>query len=402
VVTVLRGSVCWPLSPTEAVYLPDGVVAPELPAPREATRGDPAAVDGLIVPGFGDWHFHWVQMDIAGLGSESLLDWLEHTTWPQEMRFADPEFCREEAPRAASRLHRVGTLAGSAYASPHGTSSSAFLEATPASFLCGPATMTSGGPPRLRRRLADAIEDVESLARRFGSRVVVAPRFALSCDEQALAALGDLARRRGLPVQTHLAETREEVAAVRRAFPTARDYTDVYERAGLLGPRTLLGHGILLSDDELRRIALSGAAIVHCPASNVALGSGRLPLDRLRRNGVRWLLGTDVGAAPSLSMLDTIATALEVHGSLVSATELFHRATLGTEAVLAGRTEDRLRPSERPGALVFPRPRTVGASARDPETWLRALVAEHSAESGAPRRFVPWGLSLDRGHGVTR
>ena len=99
----LRGPVCWPLSPEEAVFLEDGVVAPDLAAPRAATRDDPPPVDGIIVPAFADWHFHWVQLRIADDRAETLLRWLERTTWPEEKRFADASVCRDEAPRAAPR-----------------------------------------------------------------------------------------------------------------------------------------------------------------------------------------------------------------------------------------------------------------------------------------------------------
>jgi guanine deaminase len=390
----LRGTICWPLSPNEAVFLDDGVVAADLGAPRQATRDDPPPVDGVIVPAFADWHFHWVQLGIAGRGGETLLAWLERTTWPEEKRFADAQVCRDEAPLAALALRRAGTLAGAAYGSPQPESATAFLDAAPASFLCGPAVMTSGGPPALRRDLVETVRDIERLADRFGSRAVVAPRFALSCDETTLAALGDIARRRGLPVETHLAETGDEVEAVRRAFPSARDYTDVYARSGLLGPRTLLGHAIHVSDDELRTIAASGAVVVHCPTSNLALGSGRMEVERLRAHGVPWTLGSDVGAGPELSMFDAIAAGLSVHDGFarVTATELFHRATLGGDVVLGGRTErPQARCGDRPGALVLPRPGGAGSRDRDPETWLRALVAAwEDGTAPEPMRVVAW------------
>lgn len=392
--TALRGPVCWPLSPTEAVYLADGVVAADLPAPRPATKDDPPPVDGVIVPAFADWHFHWVQRGIAGRGGQALLAWLERTTWPEEKRFADPEVCRREAPDAVAALRGVGTLAGAAYGSPHAESAVAFLEAAPPSFLCGPAVMTSGGPSALRRGLTETLREIESLADRFGARVAVSPRFALSCDDTTLAALGDLARRRGLAVQTHLSETGDEVAAVARAFPSARDYLDVYARAGLVGPRTLLGHAIQVSDDELARIAAADAAVVHCPTSNLALGSGRMEIERVRAHGVRWLLGSDVGAGPDLSMLDPIAAALSVHDGFaeVTAVELFHRATLGLEAVLGGRTEAGQHScDDRPGTLVLPWDGPPPRAGTSPESVLRALVeTRESASDQSPAAARGW------------
>jgi guanine deaminase len=387
---MIRGAVCWPLSPREAVLLADGVVAADLAAPRPATKDDPPPVEGLIVPAFADWHFHWVQLGIAGRGGEQLLQWLERTTWPEETRFADPDVCRDEAPRAAARLVGAGTLAGASFGSPHAESAAAFLAATDDAFLCGPAVMTTGGPSALRRGLTETLRGIESLADRFGARVLVSPRFALSCDDTTLAALGDVARRRSLAVQTHLSENGNEVDAVARAFPSARDYLDVYGRAGLVGPRTLLGHAIHVSGDELSRIAAADAVVVHCPTSNLALGSGRMELERLRAHGVRWVLGSDVGAGPDPSMADVIDAALSVHEGFapVTATELFHRATLGPVAVLGGRTELRQeRCGDRPGALVLP----WRGAARGAEECLRDLASSwEETTGGEPPRVARW------------
>src|SRR6187455_2817599 len=154
---MIRGAVCWPISPDEAVFMDDAVVAADLPAPRAATRDDPPPVTGLIVPAFADWHFHWVQLGIAGRGGDQLLAWLERTTWPEEKRFADPAVCRDEAPRAAERLRRAGTLAGASFGSPHAESAAAFLGATGDAFICGPAVMTTGGPSALRRGLVETL-----------------------------------------------------------------------------------------------------------------------------------------------------------------------------------------------------------------------------------------------------
>ena len=118
----LRGTIVWPLSATQAVVLADGVVAPDHPTPRPAGPGDPEREDGLIIPAFADWHFHWVQLGIAGRATRQLLGWLTNTAWPEEERFADPGVCTAEAPGAVERLRSVGTLAGAGYGSPNAAS----------------------------------------------------------------------------------------------------------------------------------------------------------------------------------------------------------------------------------------------------------------------------------------
>ena len=75
-------------------------------------------------------------------------------------------------------------------------------------------------------------------------------------------------------MQTHLAENRDEIAAVRRLFPDDPSYTAVYARGGLLGPRSLLGHCIHLDDSELALLRDSRSVAVFCPTSNLFIGSG--------------------------------------------------------------------------------------------------------------------------------
>lgn len=390
----------WPLGPQSALCLADGVVDPACPEPRAARPGDPAPESGLILPAFADWHFHWVQMGIAGRHVDSagrtrpLLEWLTEVAWPEEARFADPGHSAAALPGALDALAAAGTAAGAAWASPHAGSASVFLSAAPAGFLCGPAVMTAGPPAGLARPLDVWLAELDELHRRHGGRLVVTPRFALSTDAAGLAALGAFARERGLVVQTHLAENEAEVRAVRARFPGASDYTDVYDRAGLLGPRTLLAHAVHVSDRELAAIAAAGSVVVHCPTSNAALGSGRMPLERLRAAGVRWVLGSDVGAGPALPMLDVMAAAADIHaaaGVSVSPSELLHRATLGPAAVLGGRTEDVVPIADRAGALVVDPPPGLDLTRPDADAWTGALLDRlRRRRAVGIRRLVRW------------
>ena len=179
--------------------------------------------------------------------------------------------------------------------------------------VVGPALMDRTGPPELLLDAAAAEIAMQQLVERFGDRLAVTPRFAVSCSEALLAACGRLARRNRLLVQTHLSENPDEIAMVAEQFIEAEDYLSVYEAAGLVGPRTLLAHAIHCSDDAYRRIAAAKATIAHCPTSNVALGSGRMPIERVVAAGARLCLGTDVGAGPDLCMLDVLRTFVDVH-----------------------------------------------------------------------------------------
>jgi guanine deaminase len=133
-------------------------------------------------------------------------------------------------------------------------------------------------------------------------RYAFTPRFAVSCTAEMLRESAAAARAAGALWQTHVAEDRAEIAEVRRLFPDASDYVDVYDRAGGLGPFAVLAHAVHLSDRELARLVESGARVAHCPASNLFLASGVMPLSRYLAAGLSVGLGSDVAAGPDLSI----------------------------------------------------------------------------------------------------
>jgi guanine deaminase len=129
------------------------------------------------------------------------------------------------------------------------------------------------------------------------------PRFAIACSEELLAECGWRAKENpGLFVQTHLCESLNEIARVRELFPSDATYTGVYDRFGLLGPRTLLAHCVHLSDDEWSLIAQRGCVVVHCPTANTFLRSGLFDLTTAMERGVRLALGSDVAGGPDHAM----------------------------------------------------------------------------------------------------
>ncbi len=105
---------------------------------------------------------------------------------------------------------------------------------------------------------------------------------------------------KGIPdlhIQTHLSENHDEIRFTCELYPDATDYTDIYARYGLLGRKTLLGHAIHLSDREADVLSETGSIAVHCPTSNLFLGSGLFPLKAItrREKPVRVGVATDIG-----------------------------------------------------------------------------------------------------------
>ena len=266
---------------------------------------------GIILPGFVDTHVHFPQLRIVGRLGRSLLDWLEQAALPEEARMADVAYATDTAARFVRALAAHGTTTALVFGAHFAAATAALFEAATACSLrivSGLVVSDRFVPEPLRQTPENAYRDSSELIRRFHRRgrlrYAVTPRFALSTSEAMLEMCQTLVAEHGdVLVQSHINEDHEEIRKVAEAFPTARDYLDVYERFGLTGTRTVLAHNVQTSDAELERLAASGTCVAHCPTSNAALGSGIFPLRRHIDAGVRVALGTDVGGGTGLGMM---------------------------------------------------------------------------------------------------
>lgn len=171
---------------------------------------------------------------------------------------------------------------------------------------------------------------------------IITPRFAPSCTADCLSALGSLAKDTDAHIQTHISENKNEIALVAELFPTSKSYTDVYDTAHLLTPKTILAHAVHLSQEERETIKARGAKISHCPASNTAITSGCAPIRELLDMGLTVGLGTDVSGGFSPSILEECRQAIWV--------SRFRAMNDGDVAKLS--TEEALYLATRGGAAV--------------------------------------------------
>jgi guanine deaminase len=166
----------------------------------------------------------------------------------------------------------------------------------------------------------------------------VTPRFAPTSSREQLADAGELlAAYPDVLLHTHLSENPGEIASVAERFPEAADYLDVYDRFGLVGPRSVFAHCVHMSDRACRRMAEAGAGIAFCPTSNMFLGSGLFDLAQADRHGVRIGIGTDIGAGTSLSILHTLGEAYRIcqlRGASLDPFRALHFATAGGARVM--------------------------------------------------------------------
>jgi len=173
------------------------------------------------------------------------------------------------------------------------------------------------------------------------NHVAITPRFAITSTPAQMEAVQALADEfSDLHIQTHLSENDDEIRYTLELFPDAIDYTDVYARYGLLGPKTLFGHAIHLSEREMDALSDSGSVAVHCPTSNLFLGSGLFPLKALmrREKPVRISTATDIGGGTSYSMLKTMDEAYKIQqllGERLNPLDSFFAITRGNAEALS-------------------------------------------------------------------
>jgi guanine deaminase len=268
----------------------------------------------IVMPGLVDLHAHLPQWPNAGLGAGlDLLTWLQRYIFPLER-----EFHADAARRLAPEFFRALAAAGTTTALLYGA---VFEDSVDAAFaaaeqhgirlVLGKVMMdrfrydeSLADSAVLDRSVAESQRLIERWHGRDNGRLqyAVTPRFAVSCSAEMLRESADLARSTGAYWQTHLAEDRNEIDEVERLFPDAIDYTDVYDRAGALGPKSVVAHAVHLSQREVARLAETGTRIAHCPSSNLFLASGAMPLARYLDAGIVVALGSDVAGGPDLSI----------------------------------------------------------------------------------------------------
>ncbi len=331
--------------PDHWLLIEDGRIAGAQPDAPDASWVRQDHGGRLILPGFIDTHVHMPQLDVIASYGTELLDWLNTYTFPAETRYADPAHAQAGATLFVDALLAHGTTAAVVFATSHTTSVDAVFEAARAHgmrIVTGKVLQDRHSPDGLRDDVLQAERDCIDLIDRWHGvdrlAYAVTVRFAPTSTPEQLAMAGALCRAdASLYMQTHVAENRAEVAWARELFPQARSYLDIYARAGLLHPRSVLAHCIWIDAADRAALHAAGAQIAHSPSSNLFLGSGLFDWRAAAASGVAVSLATDVGGGTSLSMLRTMADAYKVQamaGQRLTAWCALHAATLGAAQAL--------------------------------------------------------------------
>ncbi|EMC93016.1 hypothetical protein BAUCODRAFT_151391 [Baudoinia panamericana UAMH 10762] len=318
----------------------------------------------FFFPGFWvvDTHIHASQYPNAGVfGKSTLLDWLNTYTFPLESSFKDLDKAARIYNRVVARTLSHGTTTACYYATVH----------VPATNLLADICHSRGQRAFVGRVCMDRLspewyrdESTESAVNDTKASIdhikqidpeyelitpIITPRFAPSCTDATLTALGKLHHETDLPVQTHISENKSECQLVKELFPHSASYTDVYDSTGLLTSKTILAHAVHLSRDERKLIRERKAKISHCPASNTALTSGTAKVRTMLNEGLTVGLGTDVSGGYTPSLLAQCREAIFVsrhvamdHGddAKLSVEEALYLATRGGAEVVG--LQDRI------------------------------------------------------------
>jgi 5-methylthioadenosine/S-adenosylhomocysteine deaminase len=396
------------------VWIVDGrieAVGPE--AERAATPGTPVldAGNGWVLPGFVQTHVHLCQTLFRGLADDLvLLDWLRTRVWPLEAAHT-PESLAAATHLAAAELLLSGTTSVLTMETVHDTD--AVLEALARTGLratVGKCMMDADAqaPSRLREATSQAIDESLALHARWNGRadgrlrVALAPRFAISCTRELLEAVAAESAGRGLLVHTHASESRGEIDEIRRQ--TGMTNVNYLASVGLATPRLCAAHCVWVDEEEQAVIAERDVKVLHCPGSNLKLGSGLAPVAELRARGVTVSLGADGAACNNrLDMFDEMRLAATLQAVRLGpghlpAREVVRMAT-GDGARTLGLERDvgSLEPGKRGDLVVVHRDRPHLLPVVDPYS---AIV--YSARGTDVRHVVVDGEVLVDNFALTR
>ena len=271
----------------------------------------------VVIPGFVQTHIHLCQTLFRGSADDlALIDWLKKRVWPMEAAHT-AESVAASARLGIAELIKGGTTCALTMETVNHTGE-VFRVVEESGFRAtvGKCMMDKGDevPVALQEITSDSIEQSIALLEEWHGkangriRYCFAPRFAVSCTRELLEQVGRLARERRVMIHTHASENRTECEIVESE--TGLRNVAYLNQVGLTGSHVALAHCVHLSEDEMETLLQTRTNVVHCPSSNLKLGSGIAPVTELLERGVSVSLGADGAACNNrLDMFTEMRTA---------------------------------------------------------------------------------------------
>ncbi|WP_394862931.1 amidohydrolase family protein [Paraclostridium bifermentans] len=305
--------------------------------------------NNLIIPGMNDLHCHAPQFRNLGMAMDKeLIPWLDNYTFPEEGKFKSIEYSDKVYKDFIKEVWRHGTTRIAVFATVHKESSIRLMDLFKQSglgALVGKVNMNINCTDDLLEDTEKSISDTEYILENYYNadelvNPIITPRFIPSCNSELLKSLGDLAIKYNVPTQSHLSENLGEIDWVKQLQPESEFYGDAYNRFNLFGQtKTLMAHCVYSCDKELELMKKNNVFAVHCPNSNLNLGSGIMPVRKFLDNDINIALGSDISGGHDLSIFKVMVNTIQCSKLLwvnsnkqvdfLTLSEAFYMATKG-------------------------------------------------------------------------
>jgi guanine deaminase len=325
---------------------------------------------------------------------DSLLGWLDKYTFPTEIKFKDKQYAKKRAKQFFTKLVEHGTIGGACYSSIHEHAIDAAIERAKGHFVIGNVLMNMNSPKELTQTEDESLALTKKLIKKHGAKFCFTPRFAITTTPKVMSHGSKHADKANCFKQTHLSETPQEIDFVLSlyreipGFEKVKSYTEIYQKTGMLGKRSLMGHGIHLSDKELAILKKTDTTVIHCPTSNAplkekGLGSGLFNYKKIEKAKIRWALGSDIGGGPFLSMFDVMRSFVDQHKKIGHKDATFikalYRSTLaGAEILGCEKKAGNLNKGKEANFIIVPMNHKL--SPINAEEALQGLIEPHKRQ----------------------
>jgi 5-methylthioadenosine/S-adenosylhomocysteine deaminase len=351
------------------------------------------AEGACLLPGFIQTHVHLCQTLFRGYADDMpLLEWLRTRVWPMEAAHT-PATLRASARLAATELLLSGTTTALTMETVHDTD--VVFEALDEMGLravVGKCMMDADRqvPKRLLEKTRDSIDESIALRKRWDGKAngrlhaAFAPRFAVSCSRELLEAVAELSTRDRVIVHTHASENRDEVEVVRQLSGGLSNLEYLAE-TGLATPHLCTAHCVWVTESEQAMLAERDVKVMHCPSSNLKLGSGLAPIAEMRARGISVSLGADGAACNNrLDMFDEMRLAATLQavrrhpGALTARDAVWMATREGARALAMEREIGSIETGKRADLILIARDRPHQAP--DPDPWSTLVYASRGTD----------------------
>ena len=286
--------------------------------------------DALIFPGMVDLHVHAPQYAFRGMCMDlELMDWLNRYTFPEEEKYENLEYAKKAYEIFVNAMQKGATTRACIFATRHRYATELLMQLMEESGLVsyvGKVNMDREASEALTEESADisaytTFGWINATKDRFeNTHPILTPRFIPCCTDKLMEELREIQMAYGIPVQSHLSESKGEIDFVKFLRPDNAFYGDSYNEYDLFGKnddigtdvKTVMAHCVWSTDEEVELMRKNGVFVAHCPASNMNLTSGIAPIRKYLNLGLNIGLGSDVAGGHSDSIFRAITDAIQV------------------------------------------------------------------------------------------